>query len=141
MVFNVFYQRCLHLLGVLLFLAVLFVSGCASPSQGTDASNAGSSLLSAPCLTSIEAMNSVGKTTCVEFFVGNASQYQGIVYLNEKADYIKGFQAVILADSAVNFKDPVSQYRNKTIRVSGLIVEYDGHPGIIVKSPSDITVK
>jgi hypothetical protein len=93
-----------------------------------------------PCLTSREAMTSVGKTACVEFFVGNPSQIKKEVFLNEMADYTKGFQAVILPDSLGNFNDPVSQYRNKTVRVSGLIVEYDGHPGIIVSSQSDITV-
>jgi hypothetical protein len=85
-------------------------------------------------------MNSVGKTACVEFVVGNPSQIKGEVFLNEMADYTKGFQAVILPDSVEKFDNPVSKYRNKTIRVNGLIVKYDGHPGIIVKYPSDITV-
>jgi hypothetical protein len=56
------------------------------------------------------------------------------------ADYTKGFQAVILPDSVSKFDNPVTKYRAKTIRVSGLIVEYDGHPGIIVSAQSDITV-
>jgi len=132
---------------ILLFISLVFVplsaGACSSQdlnanqppvSTQADQSNA------MPCLTSREAMNSVGKTACVEFFVGNPSQFKKEVFLNEMADYTKGFQAVILTDSLGNFNDPVSQYRNKTVRVSGLIVEYDGHPGIIVSSQSDITV-
>jgi len=131
MIISSFNCRRLCLLGTSLLFVLLFVSGCASqPSQVSDPS----------CLTSMQAMTSVGKTACVEFFVGNPSQLKGEAFLNEKADYTKGFQAVILADSLAKFGDPVSQYRAKTIRVSGLIVEYDGHPGIIVKDPSDIII-
>ena len=133
MVINGFYQRSLYLLVTSLFLVSLLASGCAAPSQPSQVSDPS-------CLTSMQAMTSVGKTACVEFFVGNPSQLKGEAFLNEKADYTKGFQAVILADSLAKFGDPVSQYRSKTIRVSGLIVEYDGHPGIIVKDPSDIII-
>ena len=136
--------RCrLVLLGNLFLIILFLASGCSAQSANTQPSTTvsqpGQSTTS-PCLNSREAMNSVGKTACVEFNVGNPSQFKGEVYLNEIADYTKGFQAVILPDSADKFDDPVSQYRNKTIRVNGLIVEYDGHPGIIVKAPSDIVV-
>lgn len=130
---NGFCHRSLYLLVTSLFLVSLLASGCAATSESSQVSDSS-------CLTSRQAMTSVGQTACVEFFVGNPSQFKGEVFLNEMSDYTKGFQAVILSDSLANFKDPVSQYRAKTIRVSGLIVEYDGHPGIIVKSPSDITV-
>jgi hypothetical protein len=123
----------LYLLVTLLFLVLLSVAGCDEASQQSQASDPS-------CLTARQAMTSVGKTACVEFYVGNPSQLKGEVFLNELADYTKGFQAVILSDSIAKFKDPVSQYRAKTIRVSGLIIEYDGHPGIIVKDPSDIII-
>jgi hypothetical protein len=132
---------------ILLVISVAFISlivgACSSQDVSTNQSPMGTQAdqsNSTPCLTSREAMNSVGKTVCVEFFVGNPSQIKGEVFLNEMADYTKGFQAVILPDSVSKFDNPVSQYRAKTIRVSGLIVEYDGHPGIIVSAPSDITV-
>ncbi len=121
----------LYLLITLLFLALLPVTSCNEASESSQVSDPS-------CLTARQAMTNVGKTVCVEFYVGNPSQLKGEVFLNELADYTKGFQAVILSDSIAKFKDPVSQYRAKTIRVSGLIVEYDGHPGIIVKDPSDI---
>jgi hypothetical protein len=124
-------------------LVSLILGACSSQDVNTNQApvdTQSDQLNAAPCMTSQEAMNSVGKTACVEYFVGNPSQFKGEVFLNEKADYTKGFQSVILADSLKNFNDPVSQYRSKTIRVSGLIVEYDGHPGIIVSAPSDITV-
>jgi len=140
---QIFGQHILILLVISLVFVSLIVGACSSQDVNTNQTPVGTQADQSnaiPCLTSQEAMNSVGKTTCVEFFVGNPSQFKGEVFLNERADYTKGFQAVILADSLKNFNDPVSQYRSKTIRVSGLIVEYDGHPGIIVNAPSDITV-
>jgi 7,8-dihydro-6-hydroxymethylpterin-pyrophosphokinase len=92
------------------------------------------------CLTAMEAMNSVGQTACVEFYVGNASQYKGDVFLNEMADYKKGFGATILADSTAKFEDPLNRYKYKTIRVTGQIVIHDGHPGIIINDPVDISI-
>ena len=132
-VINGSYHRSLYLLAATLFLVSLLASSCAAPDQSSQVSDPS-------CLTSRQAMTSIGKTACVEFYVGNPSQLKGEVFLNELANYTNGFQAVILPDSLANFKDPVSQYRAKTIRVSGLIVEYDGHPGIIVKEPSDIII-
>lgn len=143
MVINGFHRRILCLLGISFILVVLLAAGCAAPSASSQESSApsqSSQVSDSSCLTSRQAMTSVGTTACVEFFVGNPSQFKGEVFLNEMSDYTKGFQAVILSDSLANFKDPVSLYRAKTIRVSGLIVEYDGHPGIIVGAPSDITV-
>ena len=134
-------------LSIMILLAIILVivlsaAGCSTQDAVTSAAQVGSQpgQNSPACLTSREAMNSVDKTACVEFFIGNPSQYQNIVYLNEMADFRKGFQAVILPESAANFNNPVSTYRNKTVRVNGLIVEYDGHPGIIIKTPSDITI-
>jgi hypothetical protein len=143
MVFNAICHSRLPLLAVLVLFLLLLAGGCTSQPTDTQTATAVSpsgQSSTLPCLTSRQAMNSVGKTACVEFNVGNPSQFKGEVFLNEMADYTKGFQAVILADSASQFENPVSQYRYKTIRVSGLIVEYDGHPGIIVKSSSDIIV-
>ena len=143
MVFNAIRHCRLRLLAVSVFLVFLLAGGCTSQPAGTQSSTTGSKpgqSATAPCLNSREAMNGVGKTACVEFYVGNPSQFKGEVFLNEMGDYTKGFQAVILPDSADKFDNPVSQYRFKTIRVNGLIVEYDGHPGIIVKDPADITV-
>ena len=131
MVTNGLCQSRLYLSMTVFILVLLLSAGCTAPSQSSQVSDPS-------CLTSRQAMTSVGQTACVEFYVGNPSQLKGEVFLNELADYTKGFQAVILSDSIAKFKDPVSQYRAKTIRVSGLIVEYDGHPGIIVKDPSDI---
>jgi hypothetical protein len=140
----IFGRYTLVLLVVSVVFVPLFAVACSSQDLNTNQSPVGTQSdqsNATPCLTAQDAMNSVGKTACVEFFVGNPSQFKGEVFLNEKSDYTKGFQAVILADSLKNFSDPVSQYRSKTIRVSGLIVEYDGHPGIIVDTPSDITVR
>jgi hypothetical protein len=134
----------LNRLSTLFCLALIILTvGCAAqPAEIEATSNADLSSAEgpSPCLTSMEAMNSVGKTACVEFFIGNPSQLKGDVFLNEKADYTKGFGVTIMADSAVKFEDPLSKYRYKTIRATGQIVVYDGHPGIIVSDPSNITI-
>ena len=93
-----------------------------------------------PCLTGMQATNSIGKTACVEYYVGEPSLSKGIVILNGYESHNDDFQAIIAADSLDKFDDPIHQYQLRIIRVTGLIIEYDGHPSIIVKNPTDITV-
>jgi hypothetical protein len=122
---------------------IMMSVGCATQSQDiktADNTNQPVTGDISPCLSSREAMNSVGKTACVEFYIGNASQYKDDVFLNEMADYTKGFGATILADSAAKFEDPFGKFRFKTIRVTGQIIVYDGHPGIIISNPADISI-
>ena len=131
-------------LSVLLCMALIIIaSGCTTQSSDIKTTDTGAQPGTgepSSCLTPREAMNSVGKTACVEFYVGNPVQFNGDVFLNEMADYTKGFGATILADSVAKFGDPTSQFKYKTIRVTGQIVIYDGHPGIVVSEPTDITV-
>lgn len=93
-----------------------------------------------PCLTGIEATNNIGKTACVEYYVGEPSLAKGIVILNGYESHNDDFQAIIAADSLDKFDDPIHQYQLRIIRVTGLIIEHDGHPAIIIKNPTDITV-
>ena len=77
----------------------------------------------------------------MEFYVGGPyKSSKGNIFLNELSDYKNGFTAVIMANVAETFGDPISDYGYKTIRVTGLIKLYEGHPEIMVNSPSDITV-
>ena len=141
--FNPNKQR-LNRLAVLLCLVLgILVIGCADQStdiKSTDNKTQPATGEASSCLTAMEAMNSVGQTACVEFYVGNASQYKGDVFLNQLADYTKGFGATVLADSSAKFEDPLNRFKYKTVRVTGHIVIHDGHPGIIISDPADISI-
>jgi hypothetical protein len=91
------------------------------------------------CISAQDAWNNIGQYKCVEYFVGNPFRSsKGNVFLNELSDYKRGFSAVIMAFSTSSFGDPISKYGNKTIRVTGLIQTYEGHPEIIVNNPANI---
>jgi hypothetical protein len=91
------------------------------------------------CITAQDSWNNIGQYKCVEYFVGNPFRSsKGNVFLNELSDYKKGFSTVIMAYSASSFGDPISKYGNKTIRVTGMIQTYEGHPEIMVNNPASI---
>lgn len=49
--------------------------------------------------------------------------------------------AVIFSSAAINFPDdPQKYYEGKTVRIHGLIKEYEGRPEIILKDRSQIEV-
>ncbi len=94
------------------------------------------------CIDSQEAYNEYGKSTCVEYYVGFATTSKnGNVFLDEKTNYTSGFSVTIYSNNVSKFNDPVTQYSNKTIDVSGTIAQYQGHPEIIVSDPSQISIK
>ena len=91
------------------------------------------------CISAQDAWNNIGQYKCVEYSVGNPFRSsKGNVFLNELPDYKKGFSTVIMAYSTSSFGDPISKYGNKTIRVTGLIQTYEGHPEIILNNPANI---
>jgi len=94
------------------------------------------------CLTAQEAWSHIGETACVEFTVESPYQSsKGNVFLNEKQNYKTGFTVFIPSNSARNFNgNPVSLYGYKTIRVTGLLRMYQGHPEIIVNVPNQIEI-
>jgi DNA/RNA endonuclease YhcR with UshA esterase domain len=96
----------------------------------------------ASCLTAQEAWSHIGETACVEFTVESPYQSsKGNVFLNEKQNYKTGFTVFIPSNSARNFNgNPVSLYGYKTIRVTGLLRMYQGHPEIIVNVPNQIEI-
>lgn len=64
-----------------------------------------------------------------------------VCFLNFHPDYKTYFTAVIFASDFSNFPaNPDMYYRNKKVRVTGLIKEYQGKPEIILNSPSQIEI-
>ena len=58
--------------------------------------------------------------------------------MNEIKDFKKGFTAVIFSESTSMFNNPISEFGNTTIRVSGLIEGHNEHPEIIINDPKQI---
>jgi len=110
-------------------------TGTAQPTQALPSTQA-------DCLTAQEAWSHIGETACIEFTVENPYQSsKGNVFLNEKQNYKTGFTVFIPSNSVRNFNgNPVSLYGYKTIQVTGLLRMYQGHPEIIVNSPSQINI-
>jgi len=88
-----------------------------------------------------EAWEHIGEIRTVEYYVANPYRSgKGNVFLNEKKDYKTGFTTVIFAVSVNNFGDPIALYGYKTVRTTGLIKMYHGHPEIIVDNPNQIGI-
>ena len=126
-----------------IFVLLLSVSGCAQQSPQTSQTPytppAYDPAPPTACISAQDAWNNIGQYKCVEYSVGNPFRSsKGNVFLNELSDYKKGFSTVIMAYSTSSFGDPISKYGNKTIRVTGLIQTYEGHPEIILNNPANI---
>src|SRR5256885_9293004 len=92
--------------------------------------------------TALEAAKHIGETASVTDKVEDAYQAKGgNVFLNLGGKHPnEAFAVFIPASNASAFKD-VKIYEGKTVTVSGKIVEYQGKPEIVVKSPAQITSK
>jgi hypothetical protein len=93
-------------------------------------------------ITTKDAWGKIGKSATVEFYVSKAVETSaGSVFLDEKNDYANGFVAALLWRSRSAFRsDMVSYYEGKTIRVSGKVTRYAGHPQILLTQPSQISL-
>ena len=88
-----------------------------------------------------DAHNYYGKIVTVEGKVIATYNSGKACFLNFHRNWKKYFTAVIFASNFHKFESPPQDYyRNKKIRVKGLVKEYKGKPEIIVNNPSQITV-
>lgn len=96
---------------------------------------------SASVIPVLEAGAHVGELATVEGRVLKVKRTNSAVYLNFGKDYRTDFSAVIFKDIFRLFNEQKisleNYYKGKTVRVSGLIKEYQG-PEIIVRHPSQI---
>jgi len=112
-----------------------------SPTVGQNVTPTPKSTPAGNIITPQESWNKIGEVATVEYFVGNPFQSsKGNVFLNEKREFKSGFTTTIFANSVNKFGNPISMYGSKTIRVTGLIKMYEGHPEIIADDPSRIEV-
>jgi DNA/RNA endonuclease YhcR with UshA esterase domain len=95
-----------------------------------------------PNYTPAEAAKHVGETATVTGNVDGFHQIgKGTIFLNMGGEYPnQAFTAFIPSGSAGQFSNP-QQYEGRTVAVSGKIALYKGKPEIIVRSPSQISVK
>jgi len=89
----------------------------------------------------MDAGKYVGQTKTVEGIIVYTKKIQAAVYLDFHYPYEGYFYAVIFTDDLKNFAfQPEVFYKDKEVRVTGIIKLYKGSPEIIVKSPSQIEV-
>lgn len=89
-----------------------------------------------------EAWDHIGEYATVVYRVNNPYRSgKGNIFLNEKQDYRNGFTGVIFANVAHRWsQSPTSLYGGRTVRVTGMIKTYEGHPEIIIESPEQVEV-
>jgi hypothetical protein len=99
-------------------------------------------------LTPVEARKEVGESIVVEMTVEaakNRLEKRGEIYLDAEPDFRdeKNFAAVINRDGAALFQaqgvaDPAEHFKDKTIRVKGVVTVVDDVPRIEVSDPKQI---
>lgn len=99
-------------------------------------------------LTPVEARKKVGESIIVEMTVKaakNRLEKRGEIYLDAEPDFRdeKNFAAVINRDGAALFQaqgiaDPAEHFKDKTIRVKGVVTVVDDVPRIEVSDPKQI---
>ncbi len=91
-------------------------------------------------ISASEAWNAIGQQATVQYFVGYPyTSSAGNEFLNQEQNYLSGFTAVVYSDDISNFAtDPLAEYGNTTVDVTGTITQYGGHPEMIVSKPSQI---
>jgi len=94
-----------------------------------------------PSYTAVEAAKHVGQTAVVTDKVASVHQSpRGQIFLYMGgANPNQAFTASIPAASAAQFSR-VQTYKGQMVAVSGKIVLFGGKPGIVVNSPSQISV-
>ncbi len=100
----------------------------------------------ADCVTALDAKNYVGKKVSVCGRVVSAtyaSRTKGSpTFLNlEKAYPNQIFTVVVWGSDRGKFGTPESDFRGKTIKVTGSVELYRGSPEIVVKEPSQIVIQ
>jgi DNA/RNA endonuclease YhcR with UshA esterase domain len=82
-----------------------------------------------------------GKTVTIEGEVVAAYNSSKACFLNFHHNWKKYFTGVIFASDFHKFSPPPEvKYKNKTVRITGRVKEYQGKPEIIVDDPSQIEV-
>lgn len=85
----------------------------------------------------------LGKVVTVRYHVVGTYDSGDIIFLNSSSNYETDFTAVIFKDDEKYFTskgiDPVQDYDNTTIKVTGELQEYDG-PEVVLYHPYQVEV-
>ncbi|HPD13971.1 MAG TPA: hypothetical protein PLE19_03435 [Planctomycetota bacterium] len=117
----------------LLFGAVLCAgAGCARVARhGPDG----------PIISWRDAAKHTGQFVTVEGTIVRTRNTGKACFLNFHPNWRETLAAVIFARNFGAFPpEPEKHYRGKSVRIRGVIVEYEGRPEIILESPDDIEV-
>ena len=98
-------------------------------------------------LTPEAAAKKVNEKCTVEMVVKSTGKSSGVFFLNSKEDYedADNFTVFINKEGAEKLKeakieDPAAHYKNKTIRVTGVVKLYREKPEIVVEKADQIQV-
>lgn len=95
-----------------------------------------------PSYTAEEAAKHVGDTAMVTGKIEDAFQKEGgPAFLNMGGRHPNETFTIFVHPSDASAFKSVKDYIGKTVSVTGKIMDHNGKPEIIVKAPSDITVK
>jgi len=82
------------------------------------------------CYTTATVRSHYGESGCVDFYVGYVYETSaGTKFIDEKVDYQNGFVVYIPRGSDFSTVD-LAQFKDRRIKVSGTIQEYNGYPEI-----------
>lgn len=94
-------------------------------------------------ISATDTWQNIGQKRTVSFYVANTAQenFGQEEFLDEKVNYKHGFSVYIPGNivSEFGFNDPATIFKNKTIKVTGNIVQYNGAPQIVLTNSSQIT--
>ncbi len=94
-----------------------------------------------PLISWQEAAKHYGKYCTVEGKIVLTKNTGKVCFLNFHKEWKRHFTAVIFADFFPRFpSQPERYYLHKTVRVTGIIKDYQGKPEIIVESPEQIEI-
>jgi len=83
----------------------------------------------------------VGRLVTVEGLVVATYRSDKVLMLNFHQDYRKHFKVAVFADKLAKFPEhPEDFYKKRLVRVTGIVVEYEGAPEMVVDEPEQITV-
>ena len=140
-----FYVKLAVTVAVVVLLMVvakaLFFSGGDRTSMSNVAQNAVTPTGDTKIISWQDATKHYGETRTVEGKVVATHNSGKACFLNFHSDWRRSFSAVIFASRFDAFPpEPEEHYRGKTVRVTGLIQEYQGKPEIVLESPDQIEV-
>jgi micrococcal nuclease len=90
----------------------------------------------------MQAPNHIGELVTVEGQIVRVRRLKTIAFLNFSPQFWRDLTVVIMATDFANFPaDLRATYLNRTVRVTGVVTEFEGRPQIVIQSPKQLAVQ